>query len=101
LRIWSWSVAVDRDPFIQAENYDRSAQVIQIDAGKSLATIALCVAALALGVVAASVVFGLQLVDAKAQAATATAIVRANVAEREARLALDKVEELRVEIARR
>lgn len=40
----NWSAVVDRDPYIQAENDNRSAQVIQIDSGKHVAVVALCAA---------------------------------------------------------
>ena len=99
------------DPMIWAENDHRSAQVIQIDAGKSLATIALCFAVLTTGLTIAAFFFGVQAMRAEAMAAAVEAMTpvnnrsiaaaeRAQIAEREARVAVDKVDMLRDELKR-
>lgn len=89
------------DPYISAENDNRSAQVIQIDAGKGMAIVAIALSLFAAGGTIIGAIMLPSLIESRAQAVAANAVVRANVAEREARLALDKVEELRIEIAKR
>lgn len=103
------------DPMVWAENDNRSAQVIQIDAGKSLATIALCFSVLTTGLTIAAFFFGMHAVESKAHDAATQAVTqatapinnrsiaaaeRAQIAEREARVAVDKVDMLRDELKR-
>ena len=89
------------DSYISAENDNRSAQVIQIDAGKGMAIVAIALSLFAAGGTIIGAIMLPSLIESRAQAVAANAVVRANVAEREARLALDKVDELRIQIAKR
>ena len=102
---------VPDDPMIWAESNNRSAQIIQVDAGKSLATIALCISALTAGLTIAAFFLGVQTVRSEAMAAAVEAMgpannrsiaasERATIAEREARVAIDKVDMLRDELKR-
>lgn len=90
--------SVDRDPFIQAENYDRSAQVIQIEQGKSVAVIALVLAGAALVGLFLQAVMVSSLIDSKAKEAAAVAVVRASQASQDAALAKHDVQTLAVEL---
>lgn len=86
------------DPYIHATNDHRSAQVIQVEQGKSLAVMAL---ALSVGAIVgmfmmAVLVYGL--VDSKAKQAAAVAVVQAARAKQDVDLARHDIQTLQVEL---
>lgn len=89
---------VDEFGTIRAENDNRSAQVIQIEQGKSVAVVALVLAGAALVGLFLQAMMVSSLIDSKAKESSAVAVVRASQASQDAALAKHDVQTLSVEL---